>query len=176
MTVLIQSAVARDQNLNHSRGNPGGKLLDRGIELLQHSGRFCRPGSDCLCLICLIVAGLIDVRLCVFTACNGWSWRRHLLPKARRCQPQGAKARSQTKKRNTDLTSQSASWEEHSDTLLGNTPHRVSTQMTIMLEENKSVLLFRFGMPRPLEALVRLRDYQATASTILFPARPARRL
>src|SRR5271156_6194833 len=125
--VLIQSPITGDQNLNHCGRNPGGKLLDRGIELLQHRCRFCWPGSHCLCLVGLIDACLIDtrfvgLRLRIFTAGDSWSWRRPLLPKTGHCKPQEAKARGQTKKRNADLTFRTASWEEHSDTLLGNTP------------------------------------------------------
>src|ERR1035441_165820 len=47
--ILLQSPIAGDQNLHHRRRNPGGKLLDREIKLLQHRWRFCRPGSHQLC-------------------------------------------------------------------------------------------------------------------------------
>src|ERR1019366_1527293 len=109
--VLFQRPVAGNQNLNHRRRNPGGKLLDGGIKLLQHRWRFCRPGSDHF--------GFVNVGLCRFTS-GGRGWRRRLLAKARRRKTQGAKARSNNKKkRDAALTFRTAIWEKHSDTLLG---------------------------------------------------------
>ncbi len=109
--VLLQSPIAGDQNLNHRRGNPGGEPLDRGIKLLQHRWRFRRPGSDLLCFVKIRLRHAITGSDCGRRGCG--------LRKARHYKPQRAQACNQTKKRDAELAFPPASWEEHSDTLLG---------------------------------------------------------
>lgn len=89
-----------DQNLNHRRGNPGGELFDRGIELLQHRWGFCRPGSDRSCFV--------NVGLRRFTTSDGQGLHRYGLANARHRKPQEAKTRSQAKKPNAALTLRTA--------------------------------------------------------------------
>src|ERR1019366_92150 len=132
--VFFQRPIAGNQNLNHRRRNPGGKLLDGGIKLLQHRWRFCRPGSHQFCFV--------DVRLPRLTTGDGRGLRCHLLTKTRYCKPYDAKARSKTKKREVEDPFRTASWEEHRDTPWAHL-YRVTTQIMITLEWNKSELLFR---------------------------------
>jgi hypothetical protein len=99
--------------LNHRRRNPGGKLLDRGIKLLQDWRGFCRQGSHQF--------RFVDVRLRRSTTSDGRDLRRYLLAETWRCKPQDAKARSKAKEREVQVPFRTASWAEHSDTLLWHT-------------------------------------------------------
>jgi hypothetical protein len=138
--VLFQSPIAGDQNLNHRRRNPGGKLLDRGIELLQHRWRFRRPGSHRL--------RAVHIRFRRLTAGDGRGLRRHFLTEARRRKPQPAKRHNKSKKRNAKSIFRTTRWEDHGHTLLGKHFYRVKAQTTIMPEEwflCVSVTAFRRG-------------------------------
>src|ERR1017187_5741944 len=106
VTALSQRAVAGDHDLKHRRRYPGGKLLNRGIELLQYGWRFGWTRSHCL--------GFVQVRLCGF-ASNGWGLRPGLLAEARRVQPQTAQACRKNKERVSEFTFCTANEQLHGD-------------------------------------------------------------
>src|SRR5271166_5049880 len=105
-TTLARSAIAGDHDLNYGRGNPGGELLNRGIELLQYR-LLCRARSHCL--------GFVRLRLGRFATGYGGALRPSWLAKARRGNPQAEQARSHNKKRVSELMFRTAINEAHGD-------------------------------------------------------------